>query len=293
MKQLAEFPLGFGVFPLTGEARPAIEDAVAVVHAALDAGVRFVDTADSYHAARETAVDSYGELLVARALATWGGDSDAVLVGTKGGRILGSDGERYSNGDPAYLKAACEASRTRLGVESIGLYQYHRPDPAVAYEDSLGAFAELYDEGKVRAVGISNANPAEIELAVALLGERLVSVQNQFGPGFLSSEPELELCAEKGLAFLPWSAFGGADPDVALPVTFPALTEVAAGHGVSWYQVVVAWMLQKPGLVVPIPGARRVSSILDTLAGRDLVLSSAESALLDAAFHAPQPLAGR
>ncbi|GAA2227809.1 aldo/keto reductase [Herbiconiux moechotypicola] len=280
------FPIGFGVFPLTGEARPGYDESLTVIHAALDAGVRFLDTADSYQPVGGEV--GFGETLVVDALRSWrGGDPSEVVVGTKGSRILLPNGERVSNGDPAYLRAACRASLARLAPRSgaLDLYQLHRPDPAVPYEDSLGALAELYDQGLVRAVGISNANPAQIAVAVETLGRRLVSVQNQFGPGFLSSEPELELCASLGLAFLPWSAFGGADPEVALPVTFPVLGEIAAAHGVSWYRVVVAWMLAKPGRVLPIPGARRVESIVDTIAGASLELSPDELARIESALH--------
>ncbi len=132
-----------------------------------------------------------------------------MLVATKGGHRRPGDGTWYTQGDPVYLKTACEASLQRLDVEAIGLYQFHRPDPTVPYEDSVGALRDLLDEGKILMAGISNANPEQIRLANEVLGGRLASVQNQFSPRFRSSEPELELCAKLGIAFLPWSPLGG------------------------------------------------------------------------------------
>lgn len=277
------FPFGFGVFPLSGEARPSEDDAVQVVLAALETGVRFLDTADSYHPIGHAV--GYGETLVARALRLWSGDAGEVLVGTKGSRILQADGDRVSDGRPSYLKAAAAASLARLGGDALGLYQLHRPDPAVPYADSLGAMKEIHDAGDARYLGISNANPAQILLAVEILGEALISVQNQFGPGFLSSEPELELCEELGLLFLPWSAFGGADPEVSLDVAFPALARVAGQYGVSWQRIVLAWLRSQGSVVFPIPGARRLSSLTDSLAASSLEVDGADLAALDAAFR--------
>ena len=130
------------------------------------------------------------------------------------------------DGSPKYLKQAAEASLKRLGVEAIGLYQFHRPDPKTPYEDSVGAIRDLLDAGKIRMAGISNANPAQIKQAQEILGGRLVSVQNQFSPAFRSSEPELELCDDLGIAFLPWSPLGG--------ITRPATSARSTPPSTRW-----------------------------------------------------------
>ncbi len=126
-----------------------------------------------------------------------------------------------------------QASAKRLGVEAIGLYQFHRPDPNVPYGDSVGAIRDLLDEGVIEMAGISNANPDQIRQANEILGGRLVSVQNQFSPRFRSSEPELELCTELGIAFLPWSPLGGISNAGELATRHAAFAEVAANHGVE------------------------------------------------------------
>src|SRR5690606_32533927 len=205
---------------------------------------------------------------------------DDVLVATKGGHRRPGDGSWYVQGDAAYLKKACEASLQRLDVEAIGLYQFHRPDPAVPYEESVGAIRDLLDEGKILMAGISNANPDQIRLAQEILGGRLVSVQNQFSPRFRSSEPELRLCDEMGIAFLPWSPFGGIARAGEVGAAHAAFGEIAAERGVSPHQVVLAWMLAKSPVVIPIPGASRPESILDSVKAVDLELTPEELARL-------------
>ena len=199
--------VGLGAMPLSIEGRPDEGRAMATVHAALDAGVTLLDTADSYHLPGDE--PGHNERLVARALATYGGDTADVLVTTKGGRGRPADGSWTVTGSPRHLKSAAEASLKRLGVEAIGLYQLHKPDPAVPFEESVGALRDLLDEGKIRYAGISNTDVGQIRRAHALLGDRLVSVQNRYSPAVRDSEPELRLCAELGLAFLPWSPLGG------------------------------------------------------------------------------------
>ena len=185
-------------------------------------------------------------------------------------------------GDPTWIREAVQGSLKRLGVDSIGLYQHHRPDPDVPYAETIGAFKEAHDAGFVQRVGLSNADPGQIREAHGILGEALVSVQNQYNPGFRSSEPELELCRELGLAFLPWSPLGGMRHGRDLGATYEAFAAVAADHGVSPQQVCVAWMLGKPG-VIPIPGASRPASIRDSAEATHLELSAEELARLDAA----------
>jgi aryl-alcohol dehydrogenase-like predicted oxidoreductase len=268
--------IGLGGMPLSLEGRPDEQRAVATIHAALDAGITLIDTADAYSAS--DADFGHNESLIARALAGYGSDTSDVLVATKGGHTRTSDGGWSLNGSPAYLKQACDASLKRLGVDAIGLYQFHRPDPRVPIEDSVGAVRDLLDEGKIRYAGVSNFTPAQIQSANSILGGRLVSVQNQFSPAFRSSERELELCAEMGIAFLPWSPLGGIGKAGKLGGAF---TEVGEAHGVSPQQVCLAWMLAKAPVVIPIPGASRPESITDSAAAADLELSPEEVKKLD------------
>ncbi|WP_435736388.1 aldo/keto reductase [Cellulosimicrobium sp. PMB13] len=273
--------IGLGGMPMSIEGRPDEARSVATIHAALDAGVTLVDTADAYHLHADEV--GHNEDLIARALRSYGGDTSGVLVATKGGHLRPGDGTWTKNGDPAYLKQAARESARRLGVEAIGLYQFHRPDPAVPYADSVGALAELLDEGVVEMAGISNADVAQIDLANEVLGGRLVSVQNQFSPRFRSSQDELEHCAALGVAFLPWSPLGGIANAGELGSTHAAFQEVADAHGVSVYQVTLAWELALAPVVIPIPGASRPESIRDSAGAVDLVLTDDEVSRLSAA----------
>jgi len=271
--------IGLGGMPMSIEGRPDEARSIATIHAALDAGVTLIDTADSYHL-NPTDV-GHNEILIAKALRLAGASADDVLVATKGGHRRPGDGSWYTQGGADYLKKACEASLQRLDVEAIGLYQFHRPDPATPYEESVGALRDLLDEGKILMAGISNANPDQIRLAQQILGGRLVSVQNQFSPSFRSSEPELELCTELGIAFLPFSPLGGMGQAGDLGALYPAFAEVAAAHGVSPQQVCLAWELAKSPVVIPIPGASRPESVRDSAKAGDLRLSAEELARLD------------
>lgn len=277
--------IGLGAMPLSIEGHPDEPRALATVHAALDAGVTLLDTADSYHP--PGGEPGAGERLVARALAAYGGDRDAVLVATKGGRGRSADGGWTVDGRPEHLRRAAEASARRLGTTPIGLYQLHKPDPDVPYAESLGALRELLDAGTIRLAGVSNVDGEQILLAREILGERLVSVQNRYSPAVRDAEPELRLCAELGLAFLPWSPLGGisrssldgTSAQEEDPV-FGAFHRVARSHGVSPQRVALAWLLAHPGNVLPIPGASRPESARDSARAAELVLSEAELAEL-------------
>ncbi|MFB6719708.1 aldo/keto reductase [Kribbella sp. NPDC056345] len=274
-------PIGLGGMPMSIEGRPDEARSIATIHAALDAGITLIDTADAYHL---TATDvGHNETLIAKALASYGGDTSNVLVATKGGHLRPGDGSWTLDGSPAYLKQAVEASIKRLGVEAIGLYQFHRPDPKTPYEESVGAIRDLLDAGKIRQAGISNANPEQIRQANDILGGRLVSVQNQFSPKFRSSEPELELCDELGIAFLPWSPLGGISSAGDLGAKHPAFHTLAAELGVSPQKLTLAWMLAKSPVVIPIPGASRPETIRDSYSAVDLTLTPDQVATLNAA----------
>jgi aryl-alcohol dehydrogenase-like predicted oxidoreductase len=273
--------IGLGAMQVSIEGRPDEDRSLRTIHAALDAGVTLIDTADAYHLhAGET---GHNERLIAKALASYPGDTSGVLVATKGGHLRPGDGSWTVDGTPRHLREAAEASLKALGVDAIGLYQYHRPDPRVPYEESVGALKELLDAGKIRLAGISNASVEQISIARRVLGDgNLASVQNQFSPSFRSSEGELAHCAGLGIAFLPWSPLGGSDRAGALGARHAAFAEVGAAHGVSPQQVTLAWMLAKAPVVVPIPGASRPESIIDSAKAVDLVLTDEELARLDA-----------
>jgi aryl-alcohol dehydrogenase-like predicted oxidoreductase len=273
--------IGLGGMPMSIEGRPDEQRSVTTIHAALEAGVTLIDTADAYHLHADEV--GHNESLIARALASYGGDTSGVLVATKGGHLRPGDGRWTLDGSPQHLKAACEASLKRLGVEAIGLYQFHRPDPRVPYADSIGAIGDLLDEGKIRQAGISNADSAQIQLANEILGGRLVSVQNEYSPRYRVGEAELQLCAVLGLAYLPWSPLGGISQAAELGSRFAVFAEVGAAHGVSPQQACLAWLLAKAPVVIPIPGSSRPETIRDSVAAADLVLSSEEFARLDAA----------
>ena len=266
--------IGLGGMPMSIEGRPDRERSIATIHAALDAGITFIDTADAYHLTADD--DGHNESLIAEALASWGGDTSDVLVATKGGHLRPGDGSWTIDSSPEHLREAAEASLKRLGVDAIGLYQLHRPDSNVPYAESVGAIRDLLGAGKIRMAGISNANPAQIREAQEVLGGRLVSVQNQYSPAYLSSKPELELCDELGIAFLPWSPLGGISKASDLGSTYDAFQKVADAHGVSPQQVTLAWMLQTSPVVVPIPGSSRPETITDSAKASDLTLTSEE-----------------
>ncbi|WP_027944899.1 aldo/keto reductase [Amycolatopsis taiwanensis] len=272
--------IGLGAMPMSIEGRPDEARSIATIHAALDAGVTLVDTADAYHSyAGEV---GHNESLIARALAGYGGDTTGVLIATKGGHLRPGDGSWTVNGSPAYLEQACDASLKRLGVDAIGLYQFHRPDPKVPFADSIGALRDLLDAGKIRMAGISNVSPEQIRQANEILGGRLASVQNQFSPAVRDSEAALRLCAELGIAFLPWSPLGGRSVAGVLGTRFAAFAEIARAHEVSPQRVCLAWLLAKGPAVIPIPGSTRPETIRDSAAAAELTLSAGELARLDA-----------
>lgn len=261
------------------------DQAIATIHAALDAGVTYIDTADIYAPAWNEV--GHNERVVGEALRSWTGDKTGVVVGTKGG-ITRGEGETWGrDGSPEYLRRALEASLEALGVDSIDLYQWHRPDRWRVYGEVIETFKSFRDEGLIKAVGISNANIEEIEVAIEVLGDGgLASVQNQFSPSFRSSRDELEFCGEHGIAFLPWSPLGGVgskSKDVGL--TYPVFHEIGEAHDVSPQQVVLAWELSLGDHVIPIPGASRPESITDSVKAAELTLSEDELQRIEGQFN--------
>jgi aryl-alcohol dehydrogenase-like predicted oxidoreductase len=275
--QVAE--IGLGAMPMSVREHNDDERGVRTIHAALDAGVTLIDTADAY--AVDEASFGHNEELIARALRSYGGSTDEVVVATKGGHTRRGT-EWLLDGSPAHLRRACEGSLRRLGVDAIGLYQHHRPDPAVDYADTLGGLRDLLDAGLIVRAGISNADPAQIRLAREILGDGLAAVQNEFSPRFRSSQPELELCTELGIAFLPWSPLGGMGEADGLGDRFAVFAEVGTAYGASPQQVALAWELAQSPVVIPIPGASRPESVASSVAAAALELSEEDLARLDA-----------
>jgi aryl-alcohol dehydrogenase-like predicted oxidoreductase len=276
--------IGLGGMPMSIEGRPDRERAIATIHAALDAGVTLIDTADSYQLHADEV--GHNESLIAEALRLYGEGATDVLVATKGGHVRPGDGSWTLDGRPEHLADAARASAARLGVDAIDLYQFHRPDPQVPYIDSIGALRQLLDDGVIRAAGISNATVEQIDEAQRILGDDLVSVQNQFSPAFLSSRSELEHCAALGLAFLPWSPLGGITKASELGSRHAVFAEIAEELDVSPYRVTLAWELALSPVVVAIPGASRPASITDSASATELELSADQRDRIEEALTA-------
>jgi len=269
--------IGLGAMPMSVREVNDEERALATIRRALDEGITLIDTADAY--SPDEATFGHNEVLIAKALKEYGA-GDEILVATKGGHTrTGTDWGL--DGRPEYLREACIASIRRLVVDQIDLYQHHRPDPEVPYEETVGGLKALLDEGLIAAAGLSNANPAQIRLAHDMLGDGLAAVQNQFSPSFLSSRPEIDLCQELGIAFLAWSPLGGMGGAADLGSNFAPFAEVAAKHGVSPQQVCLAWELSLAEAVIPIPGASRPESVADSVQAVGLVLDDEDLAALN------------
>ncbi len=270
--------IGLGACLLSNEGRPDQAQAVATIHAALEGGVTLVDTADAY--AISNADFGHNEVLVRRALESYGAGAGDVLVATKGGHTR--HGVAWGrNGEPEYLKQACRDSRRRLGVEAIGLYQLHWPDPRVPYAESIGALRDLLDEGLVQMVGISNADASQIGVALEVLGGRLASVQNELSISVRAGEAEMAICAAHDIAFLAYQPLAGRDAAAGLGRRHSHLQQIADERGVSPQRVAIAWLLAKSPNVIPIPGARRPETIMDSLQAAEIRLTPREMDALD------------
>jgi aryl-alcohol dehydrogenase-like predicted oxidoreductase len=263
--------LGYGAMRITGDGvwgPPADpEGAVGLLRRLPELGVDLIDTADSYG-------PEVSELLIAEALHPY----DGITVATKGGLERTGPGRGWPrNGRPEHLREACEGSLRRLGVETIDLYQLHAPDPDVPYEESVGTMKELQDEGKIRNVGVSNVDVAQLELARGIV--EVVSVQNRFNLADRAGESVLERCEELGIGFIPW--FPLAAGDLAEPGG--AAAEIAAAHDASPGQIAIAWLLRRSPVMIPIPGTSSIEHLEENLAAVKIELGEDEFDRLGAA----------
>jgi len=287
--------IGLGAMRLSTQGRPASDEAEAVVRRAVELGITLVDTADVY--ALDDGDVGHNERLVAGVLrrmgAGFGGGegSPRVVVATKGG-MTRPGGRWEPNGRPEHLRAACEASLRALGVDRIDLYQFHTPDPAVPFAESVGALARLRDEGKVAAVGLSNVTLPQIREAAALVP--ITSVQNGLrafdalgGPS-----PVVEHCRREGITFLAYAPLGGQQGVEALSAT-PALRVEAERRGVTPHELALAWLLRLGDHLVPLPGPSRVASVESAVRAATLELGPGDEGALARAFAAVPGAPGR
>lgn len=272
--------IGLGGMPLSIDGRPSEAQAIRVIHAALDAGMTLIDTADVY--CIDDADIGHNERLIAKALAAHSGRGDGIVVATKGG-LRRPRGDWVTDGRPEHLRAACEKSLAALGVETIELYQLHAPDNAVPFADTVGELARLREEGKVRHVGLSNVTVVEIDEAAQIVP--IASVQNRCNPHDLRAFTQgvVARCERDGLAFLPYGPVGGGNGKTRVGRD-PHLGRVAERHGASPFEVALAWLLASSPSMVPIPGASRVDSATSSARAAALVLTEEDRAALRAAF---------
>jgi pyridoxine 4-dehydrogenase len=262
--------LGFGAMRVTGEGiwgwPPDRANALKVLRRATDLGVDLIDTADAYG-------PDTSELLIAEALHPY---PKGVVIATKGGLTRPGPGEWVPNCRPEHLKQAVEGSLKRLRLERIDLYQLHTVDPKVPIEESVGALKQMQDAGKIRLIGLSNVDPEEITRARKIVP--IVSVQNRYNIEDRKSENVLVYCEKENLGFLPWFPIGGGG---GLKPENP-LNTTAEAHGVSVYQVALAWLLARSPVMLPIPGTSSLAHLEENVAAAKLKLTPEEWKAIDA-----------
>lgn len=273
------FPIGLGGMPMSIAGRPDEAQSIATIHAALGAGMTLIDTADVY--CLDDNDLGHNERLIAKALGSWKGDRSRVIVATKGG-CGRPNGAWTRRGRPDQLKRASELSLAALGVERIDLYQLHAPDPEVPFEESVGALADLQAEGKIRWIGLSNVSVAQIRRAQKLV--KVATVQNRYNPFFREAETDgvLRYCEEEGIGFLAYSPLGGGRLNKKLPA-HPAAQAVAKRRGATPHQAVLAWVLAKSPVAIPIPGASRPENARASAQAAGIALAPADIAEIDRA----------
>ncbi len=276
--------VGYGGMPLSISGRPDEATAVQTVHAAMDTGITFLDTANVYCLDNDDL--GHNERLFAKAVTTWSGDRDSIIIGTKGG-MTRPKGRWERDARPEHLKLSCEQSLRALGVDRIDLYQLHAPDPAVPFSDSIGALKDLQTRGKVRWIGLSNVSVGEIEEAQRIID--VVSVQNRLNPFFREAVDDgvVEYCGARGIGFLAYSPVGGGRLNKKLP-DHPALTPIAARHDATPHQIVLAWVLSRGPSVIIIPAARSVANVVSSAGAAKVELTDEDVAAIDGAEFSKQ-----
>ncbi len=269
--------IGLGGMLLSISGRPPEDQAIRTIHAALDSGVTLIDTADAY--CLDDTDFNHNERLIARALE---GRRESVVIATKCA-CRRPGGAWTVDAHPEYLIEAAHKSLTALGVDCLDLLQLHAPDARVPFADSVGALARLREQGKARFIGLSNVSVAQIEQARKIVP--ITSVQNRHNPVERGAEKDgvLDYCTRHGIAFLPYSPFGGTR-GAPLLGTLGRLADEARKRRMSPYRLVLAWMLAKSPVVVPIPGARRPESIKDCALAAEVELSPIEIKAVEASF---------
>jgi pyridoxine 4-dehydrogenase len=266
---LAVHRLGFGAMRITGEGiwgpPEDPENAKRVLRRAVELGVDLIDTADSYG-------PDVSEELIAEALHPY---PDGLIIATKGGLTRTGPGGWPPDGRPEHLRRACEGSLRRLRVDRIDLYQLHRPDPKVPYEDSVGALKELQDEGKIRHIGVSNVDLLHLEAAQRVA--QIVTVQNRYSVADRASQPVVDACEKQGIGFFPWRPLATGDGDAD-----GAIADIARRHDATPLQVAIAWLLHAAPVMLPIPGTKTVEHLEENVAAAELELSDEEIERLDA-----------
>ena len=266
--------IGFGAMPLSIQDRPPEEVGKRVLHAAIDAGMTLIDTADVY--CLDDNDIGHNERLIASVLAERP-DRDRIRVATKAG-LRRPRGAWTNDGRPEHIREACERSLRALQTDRIWLYQFHAPDPKVPFEQSIEAFAELHRAGKFQWFGISNVSIKQLEQAERILP--VASVQNRLNPYFRESVKVAKECARRGVTFLAYSPVGGGR--LAKKLThFDVLLELARKYDRSVHAIVIAWVRAQAGTVVPIPAARKVEHAVDSARAADLVLSPEDVQAID------------
>ncbi|MCL2449499.1 MAG: aldo/keto reductase [Polyangiaceae bacterium] len=277
--------IGIGTMPLAVRSRPPEHEAIRLIHRALDAGVNWIDTADTYSMDDDDL--GYGERLVARALGERSpSERRAILVITKGGwRRPG--GQWTVDGSPRHLRRACEGSLKALGVSSIFLYVLHFPDPKVDYVDSGGALVDLQREGKVQHIGISNVDVGLIKDAQSVAVVRMVQNQCNLFDRFSFTNGVVDYCIKNNIAFVAHSALGGHTGHARVQEN-RVIAQVAARRDLTPHQVVLLWLLAQSPHLFAVTGASRLDSLESNLRALDASLSPDDMADLSAAF--PQPM---
>jgi aryl-alcohol dehydrogenase-like predicted oxidoreductase len=273
--------IGFGVVPLTLDKRPPEADAIRVIHEALDGGVSWLDTADAY--CRDATEVGYGERLVARALREWR-SGDEVRVATKGGHVR-HGGQWEVDGRPEHLRAACEASLRALNVDSIFLYQLHRPDPRVYFPDSVGALADLQREGKIQHIGLSNVEMPHLRSASQVANVAAVQNCTSVVDRSYFTTGVVDACEELGIAYIAHSPLGGAGGHARVGA-HPVLQSIAQKRSSNPYKIALAWLLAQSPNIFPIPGSRNSKHVQDFVAAAGMTLEEGDRIGLRQAFPA-------